>query len=120
MRQADPLAQWRANPFFVLELKANASRADVERAAQRLLGLLAIGAHGAGEYPTPFGPARRDADTIRQALGRLRDPLHRVTCELWASVATVNVASGAESDTAAPPLPTAWEDGARSLGWGQP
>ena len=48
---------------------------DVERAAQRLLGLLAIGAQGADVYQTPFGPGYRDADTVRQALVRLRDGL---------------------------------------------
>jgi hypothetical protein len=112
--RADPFADWRNNPFFVLELKADASRVDVERAAQRLLGLLAIGAQGADEYQTPFGPGRRDTDTVRHALGRLRDPTQRVTCELWANVPPLAVAQTSESLTAA------WETGARALGWGRP
>ena len=114
MTRADPFADWRNNPFFVLELKGDASRSDVERAAQRLLGLLAIGAQGADEYQTPFGPARRDADTVRQALGRLRDPLQRVRCELWANVPPPAVPEASESLTAP------WEAGARALGWGRP
>jgi hypothetical protein len=111
---ADPCADWGNNPFFVLELKADASRLDVERAAQRLLGLLAIGAQGADEYQTPFGPARRDADTVRQALGHLRDPLQRVRCELWANVPPLATPEPSESLTAP------WEAGARALGWGRP
>ena len=114
MTRTDPCADWRNNPFFVLELKADASRLDVERAAQRLLGLLTIGAQGANEYQTPFGPARRDTDSVRQALGRLRDPLQRVACELWANVPPLAVAETSGSHTAA------WEAGARALGWGRP
>ena len=114
MTRADPFAAWRNNPFFVLELKTDASRLDVERAAQRLLGLLAIGAQGADEYQTPFGPARRDADSVRQALGRLRDPLQRVRCELWANVPPPVAPEATEALTAP------WEVGARALGWGQP
>ncbi len=114
MTRADPFADWRINPFFVLELEAVASRSDVERAAQRLLGLLTIGAQGADEYPTPFGPGRRDADTVRQALARLRDPLQRVTYELWANVPPLAAPETNDSLTAA------WEDGARALGWGRP
>jgi hypothetical protein len=110
----DPCADWRNNPFFVLELEADASRGDVERAAQRLLGLLAIAAHGADEYQTPFGPARRDADTVRQALGRLRDPSQRVRYELWANVPPVAAPEASESLTAP------WEAGATALGWGRP
>ena len=98
----------------MLELKADASRLDVERAGQRLLGLLAIGARGADEYQTPFGPARRDADSVRQALGRLRDPLQRTRCELWANVPPLAAPEASESLTAA------WETGARALGWYRP
>ena len=115
MTRADPCAGWRNNPFFVLELKTDASRLEVERAAQRLLGLLTIGAQGADEYQTPFGPARRDADTVRQALSRLRDPLQRVRCELWAKV---NVSPLATPETGES-LTAAWEVGARALGWGR-
>jgi hypothetical protein len=112
--RTDPLADWRGNPFFVLELKADAPRLDVERAAQRLLGLLAVGAQGADEYQTPFGAARRDADSVRQALSRLRDPLQRVRYELWANVPPLAAPETRASLTAA------WEAGARALNWGRP
>jgi hypothetical protein len=114
--RADPCAEWRNNPFFVLELEADASRLEVERAGQRLLGLLAIGAQGADEYQTPFGPARRDADTVRQALSRLRDPLQRVRCELWANVNLPPLAAPESGESLTAP----WEIGARALGWRQP
>ena len=113
MTRPDPCADWRNNPFFVLELKSDASRLDVERAAQRLMGLLAISAQGADEYQTPVGPGRRDADAVRQALGRLRDPAQRVRYELWANVSLVAVPRTEENLTAP------WEVGARALGWGR-
>ena len=115
MSSADPCADWRNNPFFVLELKPDASRLEVERAAQRLLGLLTIGAQGADQYQTPLGSAHRDADTVRQALSRLRDPLQSVRYELWANVRPVAV-----PETTTESLTSAWEVGARALGWGQP
>jgi hypothetical protein len=86
MNDQDVLGTWRSNPFFVLEVDLQASRAEVERAGQRLLGLLAIGSAGIERYQTPFGPAIRDADMVRQALAVLRDPQERVFQELWASI----------------------------------
>ena len=111
----DPLADWRSNPFFVLDVSPQASRTEVERAGQKLLGLLALGAAGADRYDTPFGPATRDADSVRRALATLRDPNERVIQELWAQVAS-GVASGVDISPAAPPA-KAWEDAARAIGW---
>jgi hypothetical protein len=87
MIDRDVLETWRSNPFFVLEVDPQASRAEVERAGQRVLGLLAVGSVVIERYQTPFGPALRDADAVRQALAALRDPQERVFHELWASVA---------------------------------
>src|SRR5664279_2467189 len=87
MNEPDLLAPWRNNPFFILEVSTEASRAEVERAGQKLLGLLALGSAGAGHCHTPLGPATRDADGVRQALAALRDPNERVLHELWASIA---------------------------------
>jgi hypothetical protein len=87
MNGYDPLGDWRGNPFFMLEVSTEASRIEVERAGQRLLGLLAVGNAGAMRYDTPLGPATRDADSVRQALATLRDPNERVIHELWANVA---------------------------------
>jgi hypothetical protein len=107
----DPLAAWRGNPFFVLEVRTEASRADVERAGQKLLGLLALGSASAGHYDTPLGPATRDADSVRQALASLRDPSERVVHELWANIA--QSASGTRTEKAG----VAWTAAERALGW---
>ena len=123
MTEHDPLAAWRNNPFFVLEVATDASPADVERAGQRLIALLTVGSTAAAQYSTPFGPATRDADLVRQALAALRDPVRRVVEELWANVAQSAVAQsavaqgdrqvlvGKAGDTAP------WEDAERAIGW---
>lgn len=111
MTEHDPLAVWRNNPFFVLEVGTDASQAEVERAGQRLLALLAVRSMTADQYATPLGPAARDADQVRQALAALRDPELRVLHELWA-----NVAQGAAEEptnTMAGP----WEAADRAIGW---
>lgn len=71
------------NPFFVLELDPECSRAEVERAGQRLLAMVELGLAGADRYPTPFGQGRRDAAKIREAMAELRDPQRRLLHELW-------------------------------------
>jgi hypothetical protein len=106
----DPLALWRSNPFFVLEVPIDATPPDVERAGQRLLALLTVGSAGAGTYQTPLGPAPRDADRVRQALAALRDPRRRVLHELWATVVPAN---GPASSHA----PGPWKEAAHALGW---
>ena len=111
MNQRDPLASWRRNPFFILGVSTEALPAEIERAGQKLLGLLALGSEGAARYDSPFGPATRDADDVRQALGALRDPKERIVHELWANVASSH---GEERlDDAARP----WAEAERALGW---
>lgn len=110
----DSLAAWRRNPFFVLELKTDATRAEVERAGQRLLALLSIDSAGAGEYVTPFGTATRDADMVRQALGALRDPVQRLTYELWANISLPEEFKEEDGSF------SRWEDAQAGLGWGKP
>lgn len=75
----------RPNPFHVLGLAPDASRADVERAAQKLLGLLAVGASAAKRYATPAGARERTEDDVRAAAAELRDPARRIVHELWAT-----------------------------------
>jgi hypothetical protein len=81
----DPRARLRENPFYVLAVPTDASRADVERVAQRLLGELALGRQAVKEYRTPLGPAERTAERVRAAVAELRDPRKRALHELWAS-----------------------------------
>ena len=110
MMTGDPLAFWRRNPFFVLELAADATPADVERAGQRLLALLTVGSAHAHTYPTPLGPATRDAEQVRQALAALRDPEQRVLHELWAHLVPAD-GPAAGHGNAGP-----WEEAERALG----
>jgi hypothetical protein len=114
MSAEDPLAAcwhaWRSNPFFVLELSPQASRAEVERAGQKLLGLLALGSASAGSYDTPFGPATRDADIVRQAVATLRDPTERVMHELLADLPRNGGAAQADPRAA-------WPAVGRAIGW---
>jgi len=111
MMKRDPLAEWRSNPFFVLEMPTDATPTEVERAGQRLLALLAVGSATAGTYQTPLGPAARDADQVRQALALLRDPGQRVLHELWANVVPATGQASSHND-AGP-----WKDAEYALGW---
>ncbi len=99
------------NPFLVLGITPTASRMEVERAGQKLLAQVAIGAASALTYTTRFGPRPRDEALVRQALASLRDPQQRVIAELWAEV----------SDEVAPPEPLpAWSQAPASIGWRGP
>jgi hypothetical protein len=72
------------NPFFVLGLAADASRIEIEREAQKLLGMLELGFAGAATYATPVGPRPRTPELVRAAVAALRDPYQRLVAELWA------------------------------------
>ncbi|KIG14757.1 hypothetical protein DB30_06343 [Enhygromyxa salina] len=71
------------NPFYVLELAPDCTRAEVERAGQKLLAMIELDLAGGPTYPTPFGSGRRDAAKIREAMAELRDPQRRLFHELW-------------------------------------
>jgi hypothetical protein len=106
----DPLASWRGNPFFLLDLDTHATRTEAERAGQKLIGLLEVGSKDAARYDTPLGSAVRDADAVRQALALLRDPGERVAQELWAKVAPRGNETGKRA-------PAAWMGAGRAIGW---
>jgi hypothetical protein len=72
------------NPFFVLGLSCDASRIELEREAQKLLGMLELDFPGARTYATPLGPRPRTAEAVRAAVAALRDPYQRLVAELWA------------------------------------
>ena len=107
------------NPFFVLGLAPETSRIELEREAQKLLGMLELGFDAAKTYQTPFGPRPRTPELVRAAVAALRDPYRRLVAELWAR--------HAPPSHDAPPLPveTAGDDEAprsdlrRALGWGR-
>lgn len=72
------------NPFYVLGLRPEASRADAEREGQKLLAMLELGLDAARRYETPLGPRERTPEKVRDALAALRDPDRRLAHELWA------------------------------------
>src|SRR6185503_7143931 len=83
------------NPFFVLGLAPSATAREVEREAQKLLGMLELGLAAAATYATPLGPRPRTAEKVRAAAATLRDPRGRLIAELWAA--------GGDATVAAPP-----------------
>lgn len=76
--------RWRENPFLVLGLAPQASRMEIERQGQKLLGMAELGLAAALTYETPWGPAPRSVDSIRAALAVLADPNRRLVAERWA------------------------------------
>ena len=100
------------NPFIVLGLPADASRIEIEREAQKLLGMLELGFAEAQSYATPVGPRTRTPELVRAAVAALRDPYQRLLAELWARHAP---ATQVAAEPAPPPTGT---PGLRAkLGW---
>lgn len=90
------------NPFYILGLRPDCSRADLEREGQKLLAMLELKLEAARHYPTPLGPRPRTADSVRQAMAELRDPQRRLLHELWAQLPATALAD-APPATPAPP-----------------
>lgn len=114
------------NPFYVLGLRPDCARADVEREGQKLLGMLELGLKPAKTYETPLGTETRTPELVRQAMAELREPERRLLHELWAVLPTTPLAAAAapgpttppvaatDSPQPLPPWPEAWE----ALGFG--
>jgi hypothetical protein len=101
------------NPFFVLGLSAEASRIEIEREAQKLLGMLELGFAEVASYATPLGPRPRTAEMVRAAVAALRDPYQRLVAELWA-----RHAPPPRPEPPPRPAPPPSRDGLRrALGW---
>ena len=101
------------NPFFVLGLPTEASRIEVERCAQKLLGMLELDFADARTYATPLGPRPRTTELVRAAVAALRDPYQRLLAELWA-----RHAPPVRPEPPAAPAPPAGHHGLRrALGW---
>jgi hypothetical protein len=81
----------RVNAFLVLGLPATASRTEVERAAQKRLGLLQVGSASGSTVETREGPHQLDLDEVREAVAALRDPHRRLVEELDLLVSAVPV-----------------------------
>jgi hypothetical protein len=101
------------NPFFVLGLDAEASRIEIEREAQKLLGMLELDFLDAKTYATPLGPRPRTPEMVRAAVAALRDPYQRLLAELWARHAPATAAAPAPPAEPVKPRPGL----RRALGW---
>ena len=100
------------NPFFVLGVAPDASRIEIEREAQKLLGMLELGLAAAASYDTPLGPRPRTSELVRAAVATLRDPARRLAAEPWArAIAPV------AADVREPDEPAGWPDGLARAGW---
>ncbi len=101
------------NPFFVLGIAPDASRIEIEREAQKLLGMLELDFADAKTYATPLGPQPRTAELVRAAVAALRDPYRRLVAELWA-----RHAPAMRLEAPAPAIAPAAHPGFRkSVGW---
>jgi hypothetical protein len=101
------------NPFFVLGVEPDATRLELEREAQKLLGMLELGFAEAQTYATPVGPQVRTAELVRAAVAALRDPYRRLVAELWARHAPPAVPAAPTTTSPAP----AHAGLRRALGW---
>jgi len=100
------------NPFLVLGLSPDASRIEIEREAQKLLGMLELDFADARSYATPLGPQPRTAEAVRAAVAALRDPYQRLVAELWARHAPSQPIAGE-----AEPAPAGAPGLRAKLGW---
>lgn len=103
------------NPFLVLGLSPDASRIEIEREAQKLLGMLELGFADVQTYATPLGPQPRTAEGVRAAVAALRDPYRRLVAELWARHAPARAVAAPAASGAA--LPAERPELRRALGW---
>ena len=101
------------NPFFVLGISPDASRIEIEREAQKLLGMLELGFEAAASYATPLGARKRTPEAVRAAVAALRDPYQRLLAELWARHTPAHV----EAHTSEPEDPVEPLNIRRALGW---
>ncbi len=119
MAASSMLEKVRDNPFYVLGLRPDATRSEVEREGQKLLGMIELELQSAARYVTPVGPAPRTADKVRRAMAELRDPERRLEHEVWARLdpgaQPTEAAEGPERPRRRAEAP--WPDALSVLGW---
>jgi hypothetical protein len=112
----------RDNPFYVLGLPPGATRNEVEREGQKLLGMLELKLQSAARYATPLGAMERTADKVRRAMAELRDPERRLEHEVWArldpaAAPAPSAASGPGLDPLRRRADAPWPNAMAALGW---
>jgi hypothetical protein len=122
--QAPAVEKIRDNPFYVLGLPPSATRAEVEREGQKLLGMLELSLASAARYATPLGPEDRTADKVRRAMAELRDPERRLEHEVWARLdpgaAPAGAPAGGTRETPRRRADAPWPRALAQLGWRAP
>ena len=115
------------NPFLVLGVAPTATRMEIEREAQKLLGMLELGLESAARYETPLGPRPRTAELVRAAVALLRDPAKRLAAELWHSArpepfdsAAARPRSGQAESKDGLSGPAPWPSALARAGWRRP
>jgi hypothetical protein len=115
---SDAAERWAENPLLVLELAPEASRAEIERAGQKLLAMLELGLRTAALYPTPLGPRARTAESVRAAVAELRDPDKRLVHELWIGASAPEPRDETDDEDVVTEAGGEPFDALTSLGWG--
>ncbi|HLT35256.1 MAG TPA: hypothetical protein VK034_03200 [Enhygromyxa sp.] len=87
-------ARLAGNPFYVLGLRPDCARAEVEREGQKLIGMLELELSSATRYRSPIGVHRRTPELVREAMAELRDPNRRLLHELWATLEPIDEVAG--------------------------
>jgi hypothetical protein len=106
------------NPFYVLGLRPTATRAEIEREGQKLLGMLELGLKSSARYATAVGVMERTPDKVRRAMAELRDPDRRLEHELWARLEPAAFVAAEPAEAPAKPrAEDAWADALVDLGW---
>jgi hypothetical protein len=82
-------ARLAGNPFYVLDLRPDCARAEIEREGQKLIGMLELELSAARTYRSPIGVHSRTPELVREAMAELRDPNRRLLHELWATLEPV-------------------------------
>lgn len=113
-------ARLASNPFYVLGLRPDCARAEIEREGQKLIGMLELELSAATTYRSPIGEHRRTPELVREAMAELRDPNRRLLHELWATLepGQSEASSGAGEDDEAEQANLAPFPALRALGFG--
>lgn len=110
-------AVWAHNPFYVLALPPDCHAADIERAGNTWLAMLAIDLEEAKHYDSPVGMQVRTTESVRAAVATLHAPEKRLLCELWyVPLENTTIPLPGESAPAPQTWPHAWQ-AAGFAGW---
>lgn len=104
----EPLRRVAENPFFILDIGAAATKAQIRARSRALSDALSNGEPWAAKYFTPLGNRLRTPKLVEWATAELLHPDRRLGHELWHF----------ESSQHQPiPTPEPWPEAMRAYGW---